>query len=83
MIDVRYRGTHQSVRLRCPAETTLTATVPAALRLEVGEEMALRLLPDLCRVFPAEHPQGEDQPGEDPKRAGQPVAPERTERSHA
>jgi len=83
VIDVRYRGTHQSVRLRCPAETILAATVPAALRLEVGEEMALRLLPDSCRVFPAEHRQGEDQPGEVPKRAGQPVAPARTERSHA
>jgi ABC-type Fe3+/spermidine/putrescine transport system ATPase subunit len=53
VIDVRYRGTHQSVRLRCSAEVALTATAAASLRLEVGEELVLRLPPDSCRVFPA------------------------------
>jgi len=53
VIDVRYRGTHQSVRLRCSAEVALTATAAASLRLEVGEKLVLRLPPGLLPSVPA------------------------------
>ncbi len=67
VLGVRFRGTHQSVRARLPGGGTVTATVPPALRVEIGDEAAVQLPPAACHVLPTEpHPPGARAPATDP-----------------
>jgi len=52
VIEVGFRGTHQTVRARLPGGVSVTVTVPVALRLDLGDEMAVQFPVAACRVFP-------------------------------
>lgn len=53
VLDVRFHGTHHTVRLALPGAVTFTVAAPPALALGPGEVMSVHLPPAACRVFRA------------------------------
>ncbi|MBA3524360.1 MAG: TOBE domain-containing protein [Geodermatophilaceae bacterium] len=54
VLDVRFHGTHHTVRLALPGAVTFTVAAPPTLALGPSEVMSVHLPPAACRVFPGE-----------------------------
>lgn len=53
VLDVRFHGTHQTVRVVLPGEVTLSVIAPLALAVGPGEVLSIHLPPAACRVLAA------------------------------
>ncbi|MDQ3578679.1 MAG: TOBE domain-containing protein [Actinomycetota bacterium] len=51
VIDVQFRGAHQTVRVRLSGRVSVTVTVASALHLDADDEIVVQLPPAACRVF--------------------------------
>jgi putative spermidine/putrescine transport system ATP-binding protein len=56
VLDVRFRGTHQSAVVLLRDAVPVSVTVPVELRIEAGDEVTVRLPPAACHVLPADPP---------------------------